>query len=85
MHDGSVVRFRSVPEGYDPHDRLKVETYIRERHDRGEIVTGLLYVDETATEIHELNATPATALAKVPFESLCPGSAELALMQEEFR
>ena len=32
MHDGSVLRFRSVPEGYDPSDRLKVEEYIRDRH-----------------------------------------------------
>jgi 2-oxoglutarate ferredoxin oxidoreductase subunit beta len=85
MHDGSVVRFRSLPTGYDPHDRTKVEQYIRDRHDRGEIVTGLLYVDETAKEIHELNETPAFGLNKVPFTKLCPGSAELAAMQADFR
>jgi 2-oxoglutarate ferredoxin oxidoreductase subunit beta len=85
MHDGSVVRFRAVPAGYDPHDRLKVESYIRDRESRGEIVTGLLYVDESAKEIHEVNATPPTALSKVPFSSLCPGAATLATMQEDFR
>ena len=85
MHDGSVVRFRSVPEGYDPHDRMKVEEYIRDREGRGEIVTGLLYVDESAKELHEMNATPARALAKLPYASLCPGAAELATMQMDFR
>jgi 2-oxoglutarate ferredoxin oxidoreductase subunit beta len=85
MHDGSIVRFRSVPTGYDPHDRLKVEEYIRDRQSRGEIVTGLLYVDETAKEIHELNDTPAQGLSKVPFAKLCPGAAELAAMQKDFR
>ena len=85
MHDGSVVRFRSVPAGYDPHDRLKVEKYIRDRQGRGEIVTGPLYVDETAKEVHELNDTPAQGLNKVPFAKLCPGSAELAAMQQDFR
>jgi 2-oxoglutarate ferredoxin oxidoreductase subunit beta len=85
MHDGSVVRFRSLPPGYDPHDRMKVEQYIRDRHDRGEIVTGLLYVDETAKEIHELNETPTMGLNKVPFAKLCPGSAELTAMQADFR
>jgi 2-oxoglutarate ferredoxin oxidoreductase subunit beta len=85
MHDGSSVRFRSVPEGYDPHDRMKVEEYIRDRQSRGEIVTGLLYVDESAKELHELNATPTSALAKIPYASLCPGSAVLASMQEDFR
>jgi 2-oxoglutarate ferredoxin oxidoreductase subunit beta len=85
MHDGSVVRFGSVPTGYDPHDRLKVEEYIRDRQSRGEIVTGLLYVDESAKEIHELNDTPAQGLSKIPFAKLCPGAAELAAMQQDFR
>src|SRR5450631_3679322 len=44
MHDGSVVRFRSVPEGYDPTDRTKVISYLQERQTKGEIVTGLLFV-----------------------------------------
>jgi 2-oxoglutarate ferredoxin oxidoreductase subunit beta len=85
MHDGSVVRFRSVPEGYDPSDRQKVEQYIRDRHTRGEIVTGLLYVDESAKDMHEMNNTPEEGLNKVPYEKLCPGSAELASMQKDFR
>ena len=85
MHDGSVVRFRSVPHGYDPNDRQKVEGYIRERHSRGEIVTGLLYVDESAKDIHELNHTPTGGLNRVPFAQLCPGSAELNDLQRDFR
>src|SRR5487761_1609073 len=85
MHDGSVVRFRSVPEGYDPHDRLKVEECIGDHVDRGEIVTGLLYVNEGMPEIHELNDTPRHGLNKVPFKKLCPGSQELATIQEDFR
>jgi hypothetical protein len=27
MHDGSVVRFRSVPEGYRPHERKSKSTF----------------------------------------------------------
>ena len=85
MHDGSAVRFRSVPEGYDPHDRQKVEEYIRERHDRGEIATGLLYVNESSSDVHEMNNTPEVALSKVPFSKLCPGAGALAKLQEDFR
>jgi 2-oxoglutarate ferredoxin oxidoreductase subunit beta len=85
MHDGSVVRFRSVPSGYDPHDRQSVEEYIRERRSRGEIATGLLYVDESSLDVHEMNNTPEHALNKVPYEKLCPGSAELVKMQMSFR
>ena len=85
MHDGSVVQFRSLPSGYDPSDRLKVEQYIHDHLSRGEIVTGLLYVDESAKDVHQMNHTPSEALNKVPFEKLCPGGAELAAMQKGFR
>jgi hypothetical protein len=48
-------------------------------------VTGLLYVDEDGKDIHQLNATPTHALTKVPYETLCPGAAELVAMQADFR
>jgi 2-oxoglutarate/2-oxoacid ferredoxin oxidoreductase subunit beta len=85
MHDGSVLRFRSVPDGYDPSDRATVEEYVRDRTSRGEIATGLLYLNESGQELHELNRTPTTALNAVPYERLCPGADELAKLQEDFR
>jgi 2-oxoglutarate ferredoxin oxidoreductase subunit beta len=85
MHDGSVLRFRSVPEGYDPADRQNVEEYIRDRQSRGEIATGLLYLNESGPEMHELNHTPETGLNGVPYSNLCPGADELAKLQEDFR
>jgi len=85
MHDGSVMRFRSIPEGYDPSDRQKVEEYIRDRQSRGEIATGLLYLNESNLELHELNNTPAVALNSLPYSTLCPGSEELVKLQEDFR
>ena len=85
MHDGSVVQFRSLPVGYDPTNRQKVEQYIQDRQSRGEIVTGLLYVDESAKDVHQHNHTPGDALSKIPFERLCPGAEELSAMQEGFR
>ncbi len=85
MHDGSIVRFRSVPEDYDPRDRSRVEEYIREHQARGEVVTGLLYVDESGQTPHQMGHTPATGLNKVAFSDLCPGSAALEALQEDFR
>jgi 2-oxoglutarate ferredoxin oxidoreductase subunit beta len=85
MHDGSVVALRGVPEDYDPTDRERVFVYLRERQAKGEIVTGLLYIDESVSDLHELSETPDEALIKVPFEKLCPGSAALSELQEEYR
>jgi 2-oxoglutarate ferredoxin oxidoreductase subunit beta len=85
MHDGSVLTFRSVPEGYDPRDRAKVSSYLQERQQKGEIVTGLLFIDEQAPDLHEANNTSAAPLSRIPFERLCPGSTALDRLQEEFR
>src|SRR5207245_3365210 len=46
MHDGSVVRFKGVPPDYDPTDRAKVVEFLDEYEGKGEVVTGLLYVNE---------------------------------------
>jgi 2-oxoglutarate/2-oxoacid ferredoxin oxidoreductase subunit beta len=85
MHDGSILRFKSVPEGYDPTDRQKVTSYLLEQQSKGEIVTGLLFVDETVGDLHEVNNTSEIPLARMAFEELCPGAAELDRLQEEFR
>jgi 2-oxoglutarate ferredoxin oxidoreductase subunit beta len=85
MHDGSVIRFKGVPQDYDPRDREKVFAYLQEHHGKGEVVTGLLYLDESVPDVHELNGTSDVALSKLPYEKLCPGSAALAELQEEYR
>jgi 2-oxoglutarate ferredoxin oxidoreductase subunit beta len=85
MHDGSVVRFTKVAADYNPRDRQAAYQYLQDHLGRGEIPTGLLYIDETAAEMHQLNDTTETPLAQVPFEKLCPGSATLEKLQKAFR
>jgi 2-oxoglutarate ferredoxin oxidoreductase subunit beta len=83
MHDGSVVRFTAVPPHYDPTNRQQVLTYLQENRDS--IATGLLYVDESVADMHEMNRTPATPLSQLLQEKLCPGAAALHELQEDFR
>jgi len=83
MHDGSVVRFTRMPEGYDISDRAKVMDYLRQHPN--EVVTGILYADESQMDMHEMSNTPATALSKIPLEKLVPGSAALDALQARFR
>jgi 2-oxoglutarate ferredoxin oxidoreductase subunit beta len=85
MHDGSVVRFTGVPKDYDPTNRHRVTSYLQEHQGQGEVVTGLLYLDESIPDLHEMSRSPDGALSKIPFAKLCPGSAELAKLQEEYR
>jgi 2-oxoglutarate ferredoxin oxidoreductase subunit beta len=83
MHDGSMVRFTAVPKDYDPTNRQQVLTYLQENRDA--IATGLLYVDESVADMHEMNRTPVTPLSQLAQEKLCPGAAALHELQEDFR
>ncbi len=83
MHDGSVVRFTRTPPDYDVTDRAKAFAWLKARGD--EVATGIFFVDEDAPEMHEAGRTPGAPLARLPYEKLCPGAAELARLQEEFR
>src|SRR5207245_700973 len=40
MHDGSVLTFRSLSDGYDPSDRALVVRYLQDRAHAGEVPTG---------------------------------------------
>ena len=85
MHDGSVVRFRKVDEGYDPTDRDAAYAHVRRLQERGEVVTGLLYIDRQTADMHAASGTVEGALVDIPYEELCPGSQALEQLQREFR
>jgi 2-oxoglutarate ferredoxin oxidoreductase subunit beta len=85
LHDGSSVRLRKVADDYDPTDRDRAYTYIREAQAEGEVVTGLLYISADSSDVHAQNNTVTTPLSQVPYEHLCPGNAELEKIQRGFR
>ena len=85
MHDGSVVLFTALPDDYDPTSRQKVFGYLQDHQDRGTIPTGLLYIDESRPDLHEMNQTTEIPLARMPHEALCPGAAALDKLQNEYR
>src|SRR5690349_3838739 len=63
MHNGSILRFKAVPERYDPTNRQNVISYLSEWQNEGEILTGLLFVDETVKDLHEMNNTSEIPLS----------------------
>ncbi len=85
MHDGSVVKLRKVEEGYEPTDRRAVLDYLAEVRSRGEIATGLLYLEEAGQDMHGFENTVDTPLVNIPFSTLCPGSGALEEIQREWR
>jgi hypothetical protein len=49
------------------------------------VLTGLLYLDESAADMHELSNSSDVPMVHLPFETLCPGRTALEELQEEFR
>ena len=85
MHDGSWVRLHKVAEDYDPTDRDRAYAYIRDAQSKGEVVTGLLYIDEGSQDMHGQAGTVAEPLTTMPYETLCPGNDALQKLQARFR
>jgi len=85
MHDGSVVRFRPVDERHDPTDRDAAYAHVRALQARGEVATGLLFLDERAPSMHAALRTVPEPLVALPHEALCPGAAAMDAFMDELR
>ncbi len=83
QHDGSVLRLRKLAGGYDAGDRLAALGHIAAHEARGEILTGLLYVNAAAQDLHAHLKTVQTPLNRLGVAELCPGAAALALINAE--
>ena len=74
QHDGSVLRLKKLAEDHDPTDRASVMNFIQRHNARGEIVTGLLYVEPDSEDLHDRLGVTARPLNALSDADLCPGS-----------
>jgi len=73
QHDGSSLRLRKLHADYDPTDRYAAMSYMQSHAELGEIVTGLLYIDPLATDLHTALNTIAAPLNTLSAAQLNPG------------
>ena len=85
LHDGSWVKLRKLAKDYDPTDRDAAYAHVRRLQERGEVATGLLYIEQGLPDMHATNETVEEPLVELPFEALCPGAGALADLMTEFR
>jgi 2-oxoglutarate ferredoxin oxidoreductase subunit beta len=83
--DGSVMRLRKLHADYDPTDRRTAIAHLAALHERGEIATGLLYVDPQAHDLHAALKTVHQPLNALGEAELNPGSATLARINASLR
>ena len=85
MPDGSILRLRKLAEDYDPRSRVEALTYVQRAQQEGEVVTGLLYVEEEPVDCHEMLGTASTPFSELDETTLCPGSETLQQLNDGFR
>jgi 2-oxoglutarate/2-oxoacid ferredoxin oxidoreductase subunit beta len=65
MHDGSSLRLRKIREDYDPTDKINAVRALMEAHEKGDVLTGVFYVDTekpTFTDLLNLVDQPLSSL-----------------------
>src|ERR1700738_5337010 len=83
MHDGSRLRLRKLEEEYDPTNRIHAITRLNEAHEKGEVLTGVFYVNsKTPTFVDLLNMTEEPR-ATLPASAVRPGREVLGPGLEE--
>ncbi len=85
QHDGTTLTLRKLNAEYDVHDRLAATTFIQHHAAKGQIVTGLLYVEEESDDLHGHLNTVEAPLNALGETDLCPGSAALDKINASLR
>jgi len=67
MHDGSSLRLKKIREDYDPTNRIGAVKTLMESHEKGEMLTGVFYVDTqkpTFVDLLNLVDQPLSSLSE---------------------
>ncbi|MGB3713929.1 MAG: 2-oxoacid:ferredoxin oxidoreductase subunit beta [Candidatus Promineifilaceae bacterium] len=77
LHDGSRILLQKLDEHYDPTDRLSAIGRLETARQRGEFVTGLIYVNQERPSLTEILDLVDTPLAMLPDDKLRPSAEAL--------
>jgi 2-oxoglutarate/2-oxoacid ferredoxin oxidoreductase subunit beta len=77
QHDGSLLRLRKLAEDYDPSNRISAMSFVQQHEAKGEVVTGLLYVDPEPADLHAHLNTVDSPFSSLGERELCPGAQAL--------
>jgi 2-oxoglutarate ferredoxin oxidoreductase subunit beta len=85
LHDGSRLTLAKLEADYNPHDRIAAMTYLQSRAAAGELVTGLIYMDPAAGDMHANLNTVDRPLNGLNEKELCPGAKGLEQFNAAYR
>lgn len=85
MHDGSHLILNKLSEGHDPKDSDAAIQTIRRNSAKGEITTGLLYINEAQQDLHDVLGTDTRPLNSLSMSEIVPSATALDAINARFR
>ena len=85
MHDGSLLRLRKLEEDYVPTDKIGAIKRLMEAKEKGEVLTGVFYVNTQAPNFIEMLNVTEQPLATLPESVVRPAREVLEEVMEELR
>jgi 2-oxoglutarate ferredoxin oxidoreductase subunit beta len=85
QHDGSIIKLRKLDAGYDPSDKINAVSHIARAAEKGEVLTGLLYLAADAEDLHAHLNTCEAPFNRLGEKDLCPGSGMLEKINAAMR
>jgi 2-oxoglutarate ferredoxin oxidoreductase subunit beta len=85
MHDGSHLRLRKLHDDYNPSDRISAVKALMEAHARGDVLTGVFYVDTKKPSFTEMLNLVDEPLGTLPETVTRPGREVLDKVMESLR
>ena len=85
MHDGSHLRIRKLQRDFDVNDRFKALQALEETEARGEVLTGVLYLNTSKPTFLDLLNLADEPVATLPESKVRPPKSVLDSVMEELR
>ena len=85
LHDGSRIILRKLDRFYDPTDPVNAVDHLAEAHRKGEVLTGLLYIDTESLPLMDTLNLPEETLASLTEEQLRPSRESLEELNRRYR
>src|SRR5579872_3152432 len=85
LHDGSTLKLRKLAEDHDWRDRAAALATLEKHRAQGEAVTGLVYLNDGAIDLHARLQTARKPLNEMDEGELCPGSKALDAINAALR
>ena len=85
LFDGSQIHLSKLAPDWDPTDKFTAVNRLYEAKSKGQILTGLLYIDPDSKDLHDRMNSSDVPLNQLKQDVLCPGQEKLDAINASFR